>query len=398
MIRLYNLEKVVNFSMDQGTTFLKLFDIWLTKKIPLIGPESSLKAINGLSFFHGPWVYYLLLPLALIDRWNPLSASYLFIFLNLLALIFLYKIIVKRFGLFVALTFCLIYSLDFINIRYSQFAWNPNFLIFTSSFILGLFFIINNMNFKKISFLFGLLFGFSLSFHYLSLLLFLPFCGFWILNKSRNFSFKFLFLGFLIPLIPQLVFELRHNFYNLRIIFLVFSGKGSNSISWPFPIHYFLIFLPFFYLIVTLSIQYIYKNNHLLAYLLLIIITVGLFARAIKQSQIAYTMPSGWNLSGIQKVSKIIIEENKKDFNIVNLLSGDTRDYPMRYFLTVANFKPMEVNEYPQAKYLFILSRKDQKTTNNSVWEISSFCPCSIVWTKEIQNQIFLSLLKKPSL
>lgn len=398
LVRLYNLEKVVNFSMDQGTTFLKLYEIWTTKKIPLIGPESSLKAINGLSFFHGPWVYYLLFPAALISHWNPLSASYLLISLNLLALIFLYKIVAKRFGLFTALNFGFIYCLDFINIRYSQFAWNPNFLVFTSSLILGFLLIINKKNYKKISFLLGLLFGFSLTFHYLSLLLFIPFCGFWVLNKSRKFNFKLLFLGFLIPLIPQIVFELRHNFYNLQIIYLILSGKGSNSISWPFSIHYFLIFLPFIYLIISLFIQHIYKNCHLLAYFLLIIITSGLLANIINQSQAAYTMPKGWNLPGIQKASRMIIAENKKDYNIVNLLSGDTRDYPLRYFLTIANFKPLDVAEYPQAKYLFILARKDQNITNNPVWEISSFCPYSIIWTKEIQNQIFLSLLKKSSL
>ena len=398
LVRLYNLEKVVNFSMDQGTTFLKLYDIWTTKKIPLIGPESSLKAINGLSFFHGPWVYYLLFPAALISHWNPLSASYLLISLNLLALIFLYKIFYRRFGLFAALSFGLIYCLDFINIRYSQFAWNPNFLVFTSSLILGLLFIINKKNCKKISFFLGLLFGFSLTFHYLSLLLFIPFCGYWILQKSRNLSFKLLFLGLLIPLMPQIVFELRHNFYNLQIIYLILSGKGSSSISWLFSIHYFLIFLPFLYCLVSLFIKYLYQYNRFIGSLLLGAITTGLLIIIINQSQTAYTMPKGWNLPGIQKASRIIIAENKKDYNVVNLLSGDTRDYPLRYFLTIANFKPLDVAEYPQAKYLFILARKDQNITNNPVWEISSFCPCSIIWTKEIQNQIFLSLFKKSSL
>ena len=90
-LRLYQLPLELNFSMDQGITLLKIFELWQEKKLTLIGPESSIKALNGRAFFHGPWIYYFLLPVMLISNWNPLAGSYLFIGLNLLGLILLFK-------------------------------------------------------------------------------------------------------------------------------------------------------------------------------------------------------------------------------------------------------------------------------------------------------------------
>ena len=93
---------------------------------------------------------------------------------------------------------------------------------------------------------------------------------------------------------------------------------------------------------------------------------------------------------------KIIISENKKNYNIANLLSGDTRAQDLRYLLTINNNPPMGVEDYPAADWLFVVSRYDRlKTKNDPVWEISSFTPSEILEVWPIQNGINLYLMKK---
>ena len=137
-LRFYNLPKVFNFSMDQGKTLLTIYQLWQDKKFTLIGPESSIKTNMGRTFFHGPWIYYFLLPVMLIANWNPFTGAYLFIGLNLLALIILFKAIKQGFGFRTALISSFLFTFTPNVVRFSQFFWNPNFLPLVSSLIIFL--------------------------------------------------------------------------------------------------------------------------------------------------------------------------------------------------------------------------------------------------------------------
>ena len=55
-LRLYHIEERMNFSMDQGQSMLKAWEIWNEKKMVLIGPIAS-QTVNGRHFFHGPITY-----------------------------------------------------------------------------------------------------------------------------------------------------------------------------------------------------------------------------------------------------------------------------------------------------------------------------------------------------
>lgn len=398
VIRIYHLPQVVNFSMDQGTTLFKIYELWQTKKLTLIGPESSLKTINGLSFFHGPWIYYFLLPFMLVGNWNPLFGSYAFIILNLLALIVFFISINNHFGKKIAFIAALFFVFDLNSIRFSQFLWNPNFLLLTSSLLIY-FWLEVIRNPKTLYFLLmGLLFGFSLGSHYQTIIILFTFLGFMLYKKL---SFKYylgVISGLTLGLSPLLIFELKHNFYNLQIIKLILTKGFEGTILWPLPIYYFLSLLPFLFLLSAISLnKLIIKNRYLAGIIIAIFIFYSLMQIAAPPLS-GFTMPDGWNLPGYQKTSKIILNENINSFNIVNLLSGDTRDYPLRYLLTVAKNPPLNIDQYPQSKYLFVTAREQQEVVNNPVWEINSFCPCKISKSWPIQNNINLYLLEKFSL
>lgn len=397
VVRLYQLPQVVNFSMDQGTTLLKIFELWQTKKLTLIGPESSLKTINGLSFFHGPWIYYYLLPFLLIGNWNPIYGSYAFIILNLLSLLILFKCINKFFNFRVSFICCLFFILDITSVRFSQFLWNPNFLLFTSSLLIYFWLeIIHKPKFLHFS-LIGLVFGFSLGSHFQTIIILFIFLVFMLLKKISLKYYFCILSGILLGLTPLLLFELKHNFYNLQILKLIFTKGLYSPVQWPLPGYYFLSLLPFIFLLAAIVLNKLMVKNR---YLAGIIITIFIFYSVMQitaSPASGFTMPEGWNLAGYKKVSQLILKENKNNYNVASLLSGDTRDYPLRYLLTIANHPPKLIDQYQQLKYLFVISRGNNSIINNPVWEINTFCPCRISKIWPIQNNINLYLLEKSS-
>lgn len=380
--------------MDQGITLLKIYELWQVKKFTLIGPESSIKAVNGLSFFHGPWIYYFLLPFLLVGNWNPLVASYAFIILNLLALMILFATIKEHFNVRTAFIACLFFTLDIISIRFSQFFWNPNFLPFFSSLILYFWLKIIKRPKLNYFFLIGLILGLSLGCHYQTILLIISFIIYSILKRIPFKNLSIALFGFLLGLSPLIIFELKHNFYNSTVIYLVLKKGSQNGVKWPLPSYYFLSLLPFLFFLLAIFIERILRKNHFLGYLLIIIFVIFSLFKIIPKSKSGFTMPTDWNYLEIEKAAKIILKENSKNYNIANTLYGDTRDYALRYLLTIAKNPPLGVELYPQAKSLFVISRQDkEEVIKNPVWEISSFCPCKVVKIWKIQNNINLYLL-----
>lgn len=382
--------------MEQGQILLKIREIWQTKKLTLVGLETSIKTQSGRGFFQGPWIYYLPLPVLLISNWNPLSASYFFIFLNLAALIILYLAVKEKYNNTTAFLAGLFFSLMPNMIHFSQFIWNPNFLPFASCLVIY-FWIKLQKNARSIYFLLsGLTLGFGLGCHYQFLLIIIGFIG-WMIYKRYPLSYFFFVLtGIVISFSPLIIFEFKHNFYNLKTVALILQEGPKEGMVFPPPFHYYISFMPFLFLIVSLCINKLLKKNFFLAISLITIFILYSLLNLFSNHNNGFSMPLGWNYIGIQKASQIILGENKKNYNIANLLSGDTRDYPLRYLLTAAGKPPLEVDQYPRADNLFVISKHEkEKTVNNSVWEISSFCPCKLIKTWSIQNEIKLYLLQK---
>ena len=382
--------------MDQGKTLLTIYQLWQDKKFTLIGPESSIKTNMGRTFFHGPWIYYFLLPVMLIANWNPFTGAYLFIGLNLLALIILFKAIKQGFGFRTALISSFLFTFTPNVVRFSQFFWNPNFLPLVSSLIIFLGVKIKKKANPLLFFLLGLTLGFGIGCHYQVVLLTAAVISCLVYKKSSFKNILILLLGLIAGLSPLIIFELRHNFYNLKTLSLILNDKGQKNISFPFPFYYYLSFMPFFFLAIGIILNKIYKKNQLISIIIILIFSIYSVYQIVSSSNQGFTMAKGWDYKGIQKTANIIIKENIKNYNIASFLSGDTRAYPIRFLLTKANNPPLSVEAYPQANYLYVVSQHDNsKTINNPVWEISSFCPCKIIKTWPIQNNISLYLLKK---
>ena len=211
----------IPFSFDHGKDSIAILHMVKTFSPKLIGPWTS---IPGL--FFGPGWYYLLGPAYFLTNGNPISAVFVMIALNLLIIYLAYK----HFGKLEAIIFATIDAF----IMLSSSAWNP----FPMPLLMLLILIIlkkKKLNFKDFFYLAILA---SLAFHFSSAYAFfyltaLPLLIIYRSIKNKNkINFKKVaaaVIGFVIPFLPQLVFELRNNFVETKAVINYLQNPPSNQ-------------------------------------------------------------------------------------------------------------------------------------------------------------------------
>lgn len=107
-------------------------------------------------------------------------------------------------------------------------------------------------------------------------------------------------------------------------------------------------------------------------------------------------MVKDFNYDAVVKMSGIIAADKKEEFNIVDILTGDSRALALRYLLTIKNHPPMDVISYPRAKYLYVYARIPiEEILAGSMWETDGVKPAKILNRWQINNDIYLYLLQK---
>lgn len=405
-IRFYHLEASLNFSGDQGMHFLDIWNIYHTKNITLIGPPSSFTVL-GRSFYTGSAPYYLLLPLLVLTNWNPISVSYLLIIFQLVVIIDLYKVIAgnnKR----IAGYFLVLCTFSTILIDYSRFLWHPNFLIPIGGLVLGILMYLSKKSDKrKIHlgadifryFTLGLVLGLGLQFHY-SFLLAIVLAAVWliIIKQLNILRILLLITGFISGFFPIILFELRHNFYNLRTLLLFLTVKTGTSAAQFFipPIYYFFPVILAVFWGMAILLAKLDKKNKTISFIFMTIFIVYSLTKELPVPQEGFKMVVGWNYQGIKQAEQIILQENKTDYNVVDILTGDSRALAIRFLLTRDGKPPMGVIDYPQAKALFVYSKVSSAIIlKGELWEVGSAMPLTLTKEWNLQNGIKLYLLEK---
>ena len=199
------------FNMDNGRDMVDVREMVVLQKLRLIGPTS---AIEGL--FNGPaWYYLLAIPFALSGG-DPYASIVMEILLWAIGGFFLLKI-VERWGKWIIVPVSMIWiSSNYITLT-TLYAFNPNPVTHLSP----LFIYLLDKYLEKGKLLFGagaallggLFFNFEMNFGvFAPLIIFMStLLGKSSLLKTKNFWLASLF--FLICLLPQALFELRHQFF-----------------------------------------------------------------------------------------------------------------------------------------------------------------------------------------
>ena len=225
----FRLKPIINqtfpYTFDQGRDFLKAEEIMRYHKPTLLGPTTG---INGI--FHGVWWYYYLAVLYLFSNGAPQLFAYGIMITTFLAVFLFAYFLKKNFGLLSAFLFFILITGSSYFIKMSSFAISS---VFEFPFILLLFFSFYNFV-KSKNPIFGFLVFFSLAnifevevpmglFTIPAFLLSVIFLNQIKLFFENKKSFFYSLLGFIIPFVPRVIFEIKNGFLQEKAALNLFT-------------------------------------------------------------------------------------------------------------------------------------------------------------------------------
>jgi hypothetical protein len=206
---------------DQGrdvvivSNFLKQADLFF------IGPQTSIG-----NMYLGPYYYYLFVaPGLLLANFDPIGPAVVVALVGVLTTYLIYRFSFFWFNAKVAIISAYLFAISPVVIKYTSFSWNPNVMPLFS--LLYFYFLT-----KSQLVLATLAFIMALNSHYLALAL-LP-LGLIILFFNRqksSLSFKSFLVPlfiFLLSLIPQILFDLKHHGQNINALITFFSQRETT--------------------------------------------------------------------------------------------------------------------------------------------------------------------------
>jgi hypothetical protein len=399
-LRVYHLVESLNFGTDQGLFLLDMQRIVGEKKLTLIGPTASFAA-SGRYIQLSSLLYYLAFPILFLSHWNVLSVSYLFIFCQFLGLVIMMYALLKKSTPFVAFVFGLLYSCLPLIVDYSRFFWNPNLLIPISSILLAFHLLLPKKKPGGYIFFIGLFWGIGLQTHLTFILaIIISFVAFLRIQKLRMTYFFLLVFGFTVGFSPLILFDVRHHFYNLDTLLFILTEKNTQHTAFGYMPHYVLSIVPFLLFGISRLLYRFYKKHVTAIHIILACFILYSFFHIIPIPEHGFTMAEGWNYAGVQKTEKLILDQVMQDriseYNIVDILSGDTRALALRSLLTIHGYPPMAVDRYPDAKILFIYSRVPfYEIARGDLWETHALKPMKLLRSWPIANGIFLFMVTR---
>ncbi|HVZ67442.1 MAG TPA: glycosyltransferase family 39 protein [Patescibacteria group bacterium] len=222
------------FTYDVGRDMLALWDIVYSHHFPLIGATTGIPGV-----FYGPWWYYMLSPFFFIFQGDPRGIAIVMAVFGILSIILSYFVGKKIGGDFVGLAFAGVVSVSPIMISLSSQIWNPNIAPFPV--LLIMFILADLYSQKKEKFIYYFCLGALLS---LILDIELVFGSIFLIGmlvsmlfvKRIKLSIKSIFLfvlGFVLVLLPRIVFDLRHNLL-MTNAFISYFKNGAEPQSLTF--------------------------------------------------------------------------------------------------------------------------------------------------------------------
>ena len=292
-LRLIGINYKITYHLDQGLHLLEARQMVETKKIGLLGPMISSNTYDGRGFFIGGQYYYVLAVLGMVFNWNPLFITISLIFFELFFLIIYINWLRKRTNIVTSLLLFLFLATNNFLIVHSRFFWNPHFLLPLSivvtitidKYISSR----KNVYLALSAFICGLAFGF----HYSVVLWIIPLLAYLIHYKLLNLKALLTVLLFLIiGNLPIVIFELKHNFYNIRTILFIFRNSTETFKTQP---HYFV------YPLLIFCITYLSPKIKKSTKLFIVLACLNIFTLIIFSPSIPYGHPDNWDYQDIKK-------------------------------------------------------------------------------------------------
>lgn len=228
-LRLYKIDQRFFFSSESDDKVWPIIKVVVEERPILVGVE----AVSYLHhLFYPPFAIYIFAPILALSNLNPLSIEVVLGLLSGLTTYLLYKLGKELFGERTGLLAAFFYTFSFSIQRMDRYVWVVGPLIFFSTVII--FFLnkilIDRKNLKLALFL-GCFLGLAFNFHYQTGIIFLSLLSLFLLYREKFINLK----SFLIIIAsvffffsPLLVFDLRHNFFNLEGVKILLTSKEPS--------------------------------------------------------------------------------------------------------------------------------------------------------------------------
>jgi len=269
-LRFYRIKELGTFRSDQAIESSHTLEI-LRGKPRLIGIKTSVSEVRN-----GAVMYYILAPLLWLFGYDPVAGGVLQSLLSLSTIPLIFLLGKKLKDNFTGILAAFFVSTSPLLVSYSRQTLLAFYPLFFSGLILFLFSKVLEKFNIKINLILGFLLGFMLQIHYLTITFFgltlitAPF----FLKRRKLYSFyTSLIIGFLIGLLPLIIFELRHEFFNTKMALSYF--KQSESLA--FSKQYLLNFWP-----LVLG-KLLFAHNYWLGLLSLLLIISTALGKIIKR-------------------------------------------------------------------------------------------------------------------
>jgi hypothetical protein len=266
------------FGFDQGKHWLAAKSIVIDYFFPLIGDEVG----GGGGFFQGPGWYYLLAIPFFLFQGDPYGQLFLMFCIGLCTVFFSYYIFSLRFGRIAGFCISFLIAISPAIAIQSRFAWPPFVIpLITVFYIDALYGVFqgNRRSWFLLFFLLGLMTHFEIA---IAATLGVATCIMLLITKQIRLRFlKMSIIGALIPLFPMMIFDLRHQFLNLKGIWRMLTTTSTESQQIPLS-KLFYDHIPVFYENLFGAFPY-FSYRMLLPILCAIVLAIIVFDKKLKK-------------------------------------------------------------------------------------------------------------------
>ena len=395
-VRFHNFETRVLYGPEQGISLLSAAGN--LKSPSLLGIPYLLRTTTfGHQLFTSPLFGYSLIPLVVLFNHDPIKITAAFALLNVLTGLVVYLVAGKIFGRAVGIFSSLVFLFSAHMIYHSLFIWISNYMPLVGILtVYGLYMFIKEGGLKWV-FLLGLVsgVGFGLQYIYLfaiALVLFLVVKH----SKRKLLCLSVFAAGGVLGELPTALFDLRHNFYHLNTLWRYFLDAVSNPQASQISYYHFLALWPAAAIILGFILAKIFQGNRALgAFLVILYMAVNLSSARVSFG-VPLGMPDSLTAKDLMLVAQEISDDKPEDFNVTVLMDFDFRGYSLRYPLEfIHGSVPMGVEEYPDARALYVLAGRDYNFDKPDLWEIRSFLPYEVAKMSDIKGSYGLYKLTK---
>ena len=386
-VRYYRFESRMTFDSEQARS-LVVSGNYLKDKLSLLGQEYFRVTSAGHKLYSGAIFSYTLVPLQILFKYDPILITAFFSVLNVFTGLVLFWVVKKMMGYKMAFLSIILFLFNDLMINHSLFIWILNYLPLLGTLILYEGYLLYNKPKVIYSFVFGLLLGVGINFHYVMI----PFTfllGVFVVwrSKKRLVAVFVYTIGVILGNLSMILFDLRHNFYHLRTLWqymlYTFHTPGQAGISY----YHFFALWPIFVILGAFVILFIYRKNRFAGILLVVVyIYFNLTSRWVSFSR-PVGMPEGLTYAKILSASEAIAKDKPDNFNVAVLFGFDARGFILRYPVEfIYGDKPLGVEDYPKATSLYVLAENDYNFAGSGRWELKTF-PLSKMTTLKVIDE-----------